>query len=183
MANRILDGHVATDLTKPLDYQWARFSEHMGGLATEFVAIAVAATSVVTLTGGIIVPGPAQALLFTVSFLLVAPLKFAIAYIATMACFWTQNFMGVAWAKDAIVTVFSGALIPLSLLPSWLADPAAVLPFASITATPAALFLEQATGWDALRLLAVQAAWVLVLWWAARLVWRRALRALTVHGG
>ncbi|MEV4411099.1 ABC-2 family transporter protein [Catellatospora sp. NPDC049609] len=183
MANRILDGHVATDLTKPLDYQWARFSEHMGGLVTEFTAIGVATLAVISLTGGLAVPGPGQALLFVVSFLLVAPLKFAIAYITTMACFWTQNFMGLSWAKDAIVTLFSGALIPLALLPAWLAGPAAVLPFASITATPAAIFLEQATGWAALRLLAVQAAWVLALWWGARLIWRRALRALTVHGG
>ncbi|MFC7245130.1 ABC transporter permease [Catellatospora aurea] len=183
MASRIFEGHVATDLTKPLDYQWARFSEHMGGLATEFIAIAVAATAIVAFTGDLIVPGPGQALLFAVSFLLVAPLKFTIAYITTMACFWTQNFMGVSWAKDAIVTLFSGALIPLALLPAWLAGPASVLPFASITATPAALYLGQATGWEALRLLAVQAAWVLALWWGARLIWRRALRALTVHGG
>ncbi|MFD0596026.1 hypothetical protein ACFQZ4_30165 [Catellatospora coxensis] len=48
---------------------------------------------------------------------------------------------------------------------------------------PAALYLGQATGWAALKLLAIQAAWVLALWWGARLIWRRALRALTVHGG
>lgn len=183
MADRILDGHVATDLTKPMDYQWARFSEHMGGLATELVAITIAFGTVSVFTGGLSLPDPGQALLFLASFALVAPLKFAITYITTMACFWTQNFMGLSWAKDAIVTLFSGALVPLALLPSWLAGPAAVLPFASITATPAALFLGQATGWAALQLLAVQAAWVLALWWGARLIWRRALRALTVHGG
>ncbi|MDI1459692.1 ABC-2 family transporter protein [Catellatospora sp. KI3] len=183
MAERIQTGQVAIDLTKPIDYQWARFSEHMGGLALEFGAIAVAGTGMVVLTGGIPVPTAEQALLFAASFAMVPPLKFTIAYFTTMTCFWTQNFMGVSWAKDALVTLFSGALIPLALLPGWLGGLASALPFASLTATPAALLLGQADGLAALRLLAVQAAWVLALWWAARLVWRRALRALTVHGG
>jgi ABC-2 type transport system permease protein len=184
MADRILSGTVATDLTKPLDYQWARFAEHMGGLAVEIVAIAVATLTVVTLTDGLPLPQSApQAGLFAISFLLVAPLKFVIAYLTTMICFWTQNFMGVSWAKDAIVTLLSGALVPLALLPGWLGDVALVLPFAGITATPAALFLGQVTGLEAMRLIAVQAVWLLGLWFAGRLIWTRALRALTIHGG
>lgn len=184
MASRIRDGHVATDLTKPIDYQGARFAEQLGGLAFELVAIVVATAVLIAFTGG--VPAPAslgQALLFALSFAMVIPLKFSIRYMATMFCFWTHNFIGVSWAKDAVVWLFSGGLIPLSLLPSWLGALAAVLPFAGLTATPAALYLGQATGAAAWKLLGLQAFWVIALWFGARLLWRGALRALTVHGG
>jgi ABC-2 type transport system permease protein len=184
MAMRIRDGHVATDLTKPIDYQWARFTEQVGGLAFELVAIAVAVTAVILFTGGIPVPANAvQALLFAASVAMVVPLKFTIRYMTTMFCFWTHNFMGISWTKDAVVWLFSGGLIPLSMLPTWLGTLAAVLPFAGLTATPAALYLGQATGIVALKLLALQAFWVFALWFGARLMWRGALRALTIHGG
>lgn len=181
MADRIREGHVATDLTKPVDYQGARFAEHAGGLATEIPAILIATAAVIAVTGGI--PGPANGLLFLLSFAFVVPLKFCFTYLTAMLCFWTHNFMGISWAKDAVVWLFSGGLIPLSMLPAWLSTPASLLPFAGITATPAALYLGQATGAEAAKLLALQVFWVLALWFGARLLWRGALRALTVHGG
>ncbi|GIH11401.1 ABC transporter permease [Rhizocola hellebori] len=184
MADRILWGEVATDLTKPIDYQGARFAEHAGGLVVELAAIGVAVTAVAAFAGGVPLPAsPAQAGLFLLSFLMVVPLKFVITYLICMLCFWTHNFMGISWAKQAVVTLFSGALVPLAMLPSWLAATAAVLPFASITATPAALYLGQVTGTQAWQLIAIQAGWVAGLWYAARFIWRGALRALTIHGG
>lgn len=181
MADRILQGEVATDLTKPIDYQGARFAEHLGMLIVEMCAIAVAVGVVVIFTGG--VPLPASWPLFLLSFLLVIPLKFVISYLTCMICFWTSNFMGIAWTKNGLVLLFSGGLVPLAMLPVWISAPAAVLPFAGITATPAALYLGQATGVQAAQLLAVQVFWVVALWFAARFAWRGALRALTVHGG
>lgn len=180
IADRILWGEVATDLTLPIDYQKARFAEQCGGLVMEVSAIAVAVAAVVFAADG--APLPASPL-FLVSFLLVIPLKFVITYITCMVCFWTHNFMGVSWAKLAVVQLFSGGLIPLSLLPGWLAATAAVLPFAAITATPAAIYLGQVSGVQALQAIAVQLAWVVALWFGARLLWRGALRALTIHGG
>ena len=184
MASRIRDGDVATDLTRPIDYQTARFAEQLGGLVFELVAVAVAVIGVVLVTGSVPPPaGLGPAMMFLLSFALAVPLQFAIRYMTAMFCFWTHNFMGVSWAKDAIVYLFSGGLIPLSLLPSWLGTLAAVLPFAGLTATPAALYLGHASGVDAWKLLALQAFWVVALWFGARLLWRGALRALTVHGG
>jgi ABC-2 type transport system permease protein len=184
MASRIRDGNVATDLTKPIDYQTARFAEQLGGLAFELVAIAIAVTGVVLVTGSVPVPaGFGQAMLFLLSFVLAVPLQFSIRYMTAMVCFWTHNFMGVSWAKDATVFLLSGGLIPLALLPSWLGTLAAALPFAGLTATPAALYLGQADGAQAWKLLGLQAFWVIALWLGGRMLWRGALRALTVHGG
>jgi viologen exporter family transport system permease protein len=183
MAFRILDGDVALDLVKPIDYQKARLAESLGGLWIELLLIAVVVGVTLALTGGVdIPPGPALAL-FGLSMLLLVPLKFLIVYVSTLACFWTQNFMGVQWARLAVVNLLSGALIPLVYLPHWLATAAQWSPFAGLTSTPALIFLGRVGGREGLVLVAVQLGWVLVLWFGARLVWRAALRRLTVNGG
>jgi ABC-2 type transport system permease protein len=183
MALRILDGDVALDLVKPVDYQKARLAESLGGLWIELLLIGVVVGATLALTGGVDTPpGPALAL-FTVSMLLLVPLKFLIVYVSTLACFWTQNFMGVQWARLAVVNLFSGALIPLVYLPHWLATAAQWSPFAGLTSTPALIFLGRLGVREGLLFVGVQLGWVLVLWFGARLVWRSALRALTVNGG
>ena len=54
---------------------------------------------------------------------------------------------------------------------------------AGLTSTPALIFLGHVDLRRGLTLVAVQLGWVLVLWFGARMVWRVALRRLTVNGG
>jgi ABC-2 type transport system permease protein len=183
MAFRILDGDVALDLVKPIDYQKARFAEAIGGLWIEVILIGLVVGVTLALTGGVDTPAAAGLALFTASMLLLVPLKFLIVYVSTLACFWTQNFMGVQWARLAVVNLLSGALIPLVYLPGWLATAAQWSPFAGLTSTPALIFLGRVHGGEALTLVAVQLGWVLVLWFGARGLWRVAVRRLTVNGG
>lgn len=48
---------------------------------------------------------------------------------------------------------------------------------------PGLILIGDATGWYAVRLVAVQLGWAVALWLVARLAWRGALRQLTIHGG
>ncbi|UQU62798.1 ABC-2 family transporter protein [Couchioplanes caeruleus] len=183
MAFRILDGDVALDLVKPIDYQKARFAEAVGGLWIELILIGVVVGITLAVTGGVDTPAAPALALFVTSMLLLVPLKFLIVYVSTLTCFWTQNYMGVQWARLAVVNLLSGALIPLAYLPGWLASVAQWSPFAGLTSTPALIFLGRVDGRHGLQLVAVQLGWVLVLWFGARLVWRAGLRRLTVNGG
>ncbi len=183
MAFRILNGDVALDLVKPLDYQKARFAEAIGGLWIEVALVGVVVGITLAVTGGVDTPaGPALAL-FTASMLLLVPLKFLIVYVSTLTCFWTQNFTGVQWARLAVVNLLSGALIPLAYLPGWLATVAQWSPFAGLTSTPALIFLGRVDVRHGLVLVGVQLGWVVALWFGARLVWQAGLRRLTVNGG
>ena len=183
MAFRILDGDVALDLVKPVDYQKARLAETIGGLWIEVILIAVVVGAALAIGGGVDIPARPALALFVVSMLLLVPLKFLIVYVSTLACFWTQNYIGVQWARLAVVNLLSGALIPLVYLPGWLAAVAQWSPFAGLTSTPALIFLGHVDLRHGLTLVAVQLGWVLALWFGARVVWRAALRRLTVNGG
>lgn len=183
MASRIHDGLVAVDLTRPVDYQVARFAETVGRCAVEFLLAASIVVLVAVLLGDVAGPAPGAVGMFVLSLLIVVPLKFVVVYGSTLLCFWTQNYLGVLWARTALVGLFSGALVPLAFLPGWFQTVAAVLPFVGLTATPAALYLGRVTGGAAWLALAAQLGWTVALWWLARVAFRRAVRRVTVHGG
>lgn len=181
MAGRIQSGMVAVDLIKPIDYQTARFAEVVGVAWTELLAGLVGCVGVLLLTGPI--PPPASLPLFMVSVVMVLPLKFLIIYISALASFYTQNYLGVHWARLAMVSLLSGALVPLTFLPQWLQSLAAVLPFASLASTPALIYTGHLKGLEAMWLVGVQLAWVAGLWLIARLLFRLAVTKVTIHGG
>jgi ABC-2 type transport system permease protein len=183
MAYRIRDGSIALDIVKPVSYQEARFAQVLGAVWIEIAVVVLVGTVVVLAGGPMRWPGGGQLALFVASMVLLIPLKFLVLYICGMACFWTQNYVGVQWARIAIVNLLSGALVPLALLPGWLADVAYWLPFAGMVSTPGLLFIGSARDGAAARLVLVQLAWVVVLWLAGKLLWRVALRQLTVNGG
>ena len=183
MAGRIREGDVAMDLVRPVGYQRARFVEALGfgvyELGTGLLVVVVAALAF----GG--VPGPAggEALVFAASALLVFPLRFAVVYMSGLLVFWTQNYIGVQAGRIAVVTLCSGALVPIVFLPLWAQDVLAYLPFVGMAATPALVYVGHLTGSEAWRAVGVQAFWVVVLWGLGRAMWGAASRKLTVHGG
>ncbi|MDP9799820.1 ABC-2 type transport system permease protein [Catenuloplanes nepalensis] len=183
MANRILDGRVALDLVKPVDFQRSRFAEALGGVGMELLSVALVAAGWVLISGPVLVPHGVQAALFAASLISLVPLKFAIMYLTCTLCFYTQNYVGLFWARETISALLSGALVPIALLPAWLQAISALLPFASVVSTPALIYVGAASGTTAVRLIAVQVLWTAVLWFGARLAWRFAIRRLTVHGG
>lgn len=183
MMFRIKGGDVALDLVKPVGYQEARFAEVLGALWIEILVVVLVAGLTTMTTDDMIWPRNGQLILFVISMVLSIPLKFIILYSFALGCFWTQNFMGIQWARIAIVNLFSGALIPLAYLPHSLATAAAWSPFAGLVSTPALILVGGATGRHAALLVLAELCWVTVLWIGAKLAWRVAVRQLTVNGG
>ncbi|MEP7055816.1 MAG: ABC-2 family transporter protein [Actinomycetota bacterium] len=183
MAARIRDGMVAIDLTKPIDYQRARFAEAVGFAAFEYFTGTVLVLIALLVFGGVPVPHGLHLLLFAVSIVLVLPLRFSLVYATALLCFWTQNYMGINWARLAITNLMSGALVPLPFFPGWLQLLGKALPFQGMAYTPAMLYLDRFSNRDAVLAVLVQLAWSIALWFGAAAAWRAASRRLTVHGG
>jgi ABC-2 type transport system permease protein len=184
MLSRIQEGEVANDLAKPIDYQGARFFEAVGATVAELASAIVVAIVVLKLFGGGSLPHSWEAAgLFALSALLVLPLKFAIVYATSLLAFWTGQFAGLWWTRQGVTNLFSGLLIPLAFFPWWLKDVADALPFKGIVSTPATIYVGQVSGMEALKAIAIDAGWLVVLWLGSRAAWRFAVRKLTVQGG
>lgn len=184
ISQKILDGSVAMDLLKPLDFQKARLAETVGASIFESILGTLVASVIIIIFEGITSPTNLTTwLLFVSSLLISAWTKFGIIYIAGLFCFWTSNPYGVAWVRAAITNLLSGALVPLSLFPKWLETITTYLPFRGIVFVPATLFLNRINGQAAVQEIAVQFIWAVLLWLAGRAIWSRAVRQITIYGG
>ncbi|MCC3764311.1 ABC-2 family transporter protein [Glycomyces sp. TRM65418] len=183
MANRILDGLVAVDLTKPVDFQRARAAEYMGGMTASVPAAVLGTAAAVLIFQPAPPVSPLAGALTAFSLLFIFPLAFGISYLSILTCFVTQRYLGIQWAKDSMVAFFSGMMVPLALMPGWLQVLSWTMPFVHFTTTPASIYLGRVDTAGALGLIAAEAAWAVGLWAAGRLIWGGLVKKVTIHGG
>ena len=91
-----------------------------------------------------------------------------------------QNIWQIKLLRGALMTILSGALIPLQLLPWGLGAIFGWLPFASMASAP--LRLYTGTG-DPLFLIALQVVWCILLWPFANWMWMAHREKLAFYGG
>lgn len=177
-------GQVAVELLRPTDYLRVQLAQALGSAVVEG-GLSAALTLALGLAIFRIAPpaSPGAALLFPVSVGLGFLVKFLVSYLTGLLCFWTLNAVGLLWARAAVTNILSGALIPLALFPDWLRAAALAAPFQAIIHTPLTIYLGEARGLALAGALASQAGWIVALWIVARLLWRPAVRTLTVQGG
>lgn len=182
-AQRILDGMVAIDLLKPVDFQRARAAEYigsaLGNLPTIAIGLIVALFFLHPLPPASLIAG----VLALVSTVLILPLAFALMFLSIMLCFWTRNYHGVLWSRRTLTAFLSGLMIPLALMPPGLQAVIQWLPFVHFSTTPSNIYLGRVATTEALGLIALEALWCAVLLILGRVLWSRAVKVVTVHGG
>jgi ABC-2 type transport system permease protein len=184
ITNKIMDGSVAMDLLKPLDFQKARLAESLGACVLEGLLSAVLISVLAILAFRVPLPDDiGTMLLFIVSMLSSILVKFGIVYITALLCFYTTSGFGVIWARTAITNLLSGALVPFAFFPEWLKNVAMFLPFQGIVNAPTTIFLGMQDSGEALELIALQWFWIAALWLLGRWMWNGSIRQITIHGG
>jgi ABC-2 type transport system permease protein len=122
--------------------------------------------------------------LFPFSLLLAFLVSFAFDYFVGLVCFYTESVWGLSITKEIIVTVLSGALIPLQFFPDGIRAVLMWLPFQAIYYTPLTMVAQPTLGWASfLPMLGIQIFWVIVLFAATRLFYGQAVKVLRISGG
>jgi ABC-2 type transport system permease protein len=182
-AQRILDGMVAIDLLKPVDFQRARAAEYTGSILGNLPTLGVGLAVSILFLDPLPPVSAAAGALALVSVLLIVPLAFGLMFLSVMLCFWTRSYHGVMWSRRTITAFFSGLMVPLALMPAALQSVVGWLPFVHIATTPSNIYLGRVDTTGALGLVALEAAWCVALWLLGRVLWNRAVKVVTVHGG
>ncbi len=181
IGRRFRDGQIGADLLRPMSLQRFCYARDLGrALASLFLQSAPLFLACFFLFD---VPLPTRAstwALTLLSLLLGHATNYGLSFLVGVASLPLQNISGLTHLKGTLVSVFSGALIPLELFGPALRPIVYALPFRGMANTPATLFLERA---EAGPLLLQQAAWALALTFVGTLAWRAAARSLTVQGG
>jgi len=180
----IREGAIAMYLTKPIDFQLYALFANLGSLLMNLTAITIPTALIMIFVFKVkFVIGPGL-FLFPFSLLLAFLVSFSIDYFIGLLGFYSESVWGLSTTKEIIVTVFSGALIPLQFFPEAIQKVLFWLPFQAIYHTPLMMITRPNQGWDVfLPMLLVQLAWAVILFVLARLFFNQAIKVLRIAGG
>jgi len=123
-------------------------------------------------------------IIFPISLILAYLITFSIDYFVGLFGFYTESVWGLSTTKEIIITVFSGALIPLQFFPDAIQKVLYWLPFQAMFHTPITMITRPNQGWDVfIPMLAVQLFWVVTIFIGARLFYTQAVKVLRISGG
>lgn len=183
IAQRIIQGDLIMDLLKPISYRGMLFFRLLGTAGMEFFTCSLLVGSLYLAVNGLKSIRLARTVLFFISLLFGAAVKFSIQYLFSLLCFYTDNAYGVTKAREVLTNFFSGALIPLALFPGNLRDLVEWMPFQSVLYTPCCIFIGVFPMEECVSRMLVQVVWIAVLWGVGTVFGKKAFGVLSLYGG
>ena len=184
IADRVSNGSIATDLTRPVNFKYYLFAENVGSNSFNllFVTIPTCIFAGIfyrfTFNEDIVIWG-----LFLVSLLLGAIIAFYINYVLGLLAFWFKTSFYISWFLQALNELFSGSIVPLWFYPKWLFTMSSWLPFKLVYFDPISIYLGKHTYLSSIKIILLQLLWVIVLILLEKRVWTAAQKKVFVHGG
>jgi ABC-2 type transport system permease protein len=184
IGDRIKNGDIAIDFTRPVDVQATYLAADLGRAAYTFIPRGLPSVLVGALTVGLTMPGTALPyLLGVVSIVLAVTVSFLCRYAVNVLGFWLVETRGVRSLYGVTATFLAGLYVPVHIFPGWLSALAHATPFPSILQSPIDVLSGRVAGWDSVQLLVIQAFWVLVIGALGRVLTTAGRRKLEVQGG
>lgn len=176
------EGALTSRYLKPMPVLGQLTAETVGRWLPALVLYAFPMLLAAPLLGVNLLPSvPAKALWAGVSLLLAISLGFALDYLFAALVIYLKNANWTALLiRQAITTVFSGALIPFALFPWGIGDLLKLLPFGSVAGAPLAIYTgSEPPG----LLLTAQGIWNLLFWALALKAFQKSQERMVSYGG
>lgn len=184
IAADIRDGRLSALLLKPLNYLFYRF--------TLYASYRLLYTSIILpgvvlifffLRQYIVLPDHLSTwVAFFLSAGMAGLIQFLIAYSLAMLAFWLLEISTVVFIVMSFEYFLSGQIFPLDMLPPWLAGPLWWTPFPYELYFPVQIFMGRVSGTALWNGLGAQAAWVVIMYLVATVLWRTGLRKYQAVG-
>jgi viologen exporter family transport system permease protein len=179
----IRQGQIAVELTRPLDMQLRIVVETFAELAT-FLVQRLPLFLIAWLFFGLQLPtNPDVWLTFLISLILGQAVIFLFDWMFACLAFYVTETWGLSVVRIGVGSFFSGALVPLVMMPAWLQKIAAAMPFAQAMSVPVSFLSGITSLADAPHLWLTQIIWLVALLLLSRMAFTVAVRKVTVQGG
>jgi ABC-2 type transport system permease protein len=178
----VQSGDIALKINKPCNYVLYNLALSLSyRIVALCVTFAMGAVIVYLMVGGIefsLSSLPFLAIVILLAFIL----DFLIEMILSLMAFWFEDTESFKWIYDKILFVIGGMLLPLEILPGWLAKISESLPFSYIVYYPAKLFVSFDINlfW---KVIGIQIAFIALFVFITFIVYRIVERRLNVNGG
>lgn len=180
-------GLIGMRLMKPISYRAQLGFMSFGSFIARFFIIGVPMITVgtIVMVFGFGLTGIAwyNMLLFVPACLLSMLLNEAVGFLFGQFAFHTQAMFGVHSITNVLIGFLSGAMIPLSLFPSWAQTALGYTPFPSMLSMPVRLFLGQLGFADIAIAFLISLAWIVGLNIIGSLLYKTSVRKVVVFGG
>jgi ABC-2 type transport system permease protein len=180
----VRSGEVSMFLIRPVSFQLMMISQAVGESLFRFVLFSIPISLVILWIYPVQPPSSiSAAILFLIAtlfgFLILALINFIVGLLA----FFFQSIDGISRAKQNIIQLASGLILPLAFFPSWVRVVLEYLPLKMITDVPLRCYLGKIDFAEAMHIFGVASAWTLALALAGSIMWKRAASTLTIQGG
>jgi ABC-2 type transport system permease protein len=184
VADRVRTGEIAVDLARPIDLQLSYWARDLGRAALALPTRGLPPLVIGALLMGLAYPASWTAYpLGLVSVVLGVSVSFLCRYAVNLIAFWTLDVRGYLGLYALVLGLLSGFYVPVHIFPDWLRVIAYASPFPSMFQSPIDVLSGRVLHADALRVLAVQSAWLAALVLLTRVALWRATKRLVVQGG
>ncbi len=193
IARSIRDGSVKKYLVQPVDYVSFLLAARIAHKLVYYAVAILPFAAVFWICRGYFPPLPDALTIsaFVAALLLSFLLGFFMEAALGMIGFWVLEVSSIVFAYMLVQYLLSGHMFPIDMLAGIpigiagvdVADVVHWLPFEYTAYFPAAVWLGKVQGAELGRALAIEAAWVVVMAAACRIVWRRGTRRYSAYGG
>lgn len=183
----VVEGRVAMNLIKPIDYRASLIAQALGDMIYHLVVPSIFIWIGLELYKVFVLGMPvvsAQTLLLYICSVLMSFLLYVLFdFCFGMLAFFTTYIFGLRMAKTALLSFLTGQLIPISLFPDVAQKLFECLPFSSMIYTPVMIYLGKYTGEELAWALGRQLVWVVLLYVLGSVIWKQVTKRLVVLGG
>lgn len=170
----IKSGKIITYLARPIDYFTFRLSARMGTVLVTTPFIVLITIGTFLFLGKEMPPISHFIVAFTLSFVGLIVL-FELFYSINLLAFWFEEMWGFRRGAYTIAWLFSGSLIPISLLPGFLHTIGKILPFSHQAAVPTLYLLGLEPLSTVQESFLILGGWMIALYFVQRIVWKKGL--------
>ena len=177
-------GTLATRLLRPIHPLWAFSASQLAAIHMRIIVLSPVVVVLYWVAGTRLpVHDPARLAILLAAIVGAWLLLFLVMALIGMLAAYVESALSVFDLWLAAQAILSGFLVPLELMPAWVARAARVLPFRYILGFPVETLIGLQSNAIALRDLGVQWLFIAVALLATIALWRRALRRFAAFGG
>ncbi len=181
--DKFLVGSISYDLLLPTNYQGYNSLIAYGQNCARLVITGIPTFFMFLFILGVETPTPIDLIAFVISIHLSFAISTTLSMLVGLCTVYLKNIEGAIQLQGFLVSILSGALVPLAFLPPILQRIADLLPFRYLVFTPITIYLGKLTASEILAQLAIQLIWCLILILFTQLFMHKAMRKMEVFGG
>jgi ABC-2 type transport system permease protein len=181
----IRQGNISQYLLKPFNYIWLSIGNNIGEKVWKLtIGIPVFITVAYFWKEYLQIPSPLHVALFFLVVFLGAVICFLLEHIVGISAFWISNTRALSDFNEMFFFFFSGVLFPLSYLKTFPLSPLFIfLPYKYIINFPLDTLLGQVNIRDIFLGIGLQIIWIVALYKAYIMLWKKGVKIYGGYGG